>query len=149
MKDIQRPKIGIGVVIENEKGEILVGKRKGRFPYYSIPGGHLEMGETFEVAAIKEVREETGLIIHGPTVFSVTNNLESFQLTGMHYISVNLYAKSYEGQVQNLEPHKCEGWQWLSPKNIPEPHFDASAYAIECYLKETFYIIKQRKKELR
>ncbi len=143
MKEVQRPKIGIGIIIENEKGELLVGKRKGRFPYYSIPGGHLEMGETFEEAAIKEVLEETGLVIHEPTVYSVTNNLASFQLTGMHYISVNLYAKSYEGEVQNREPDKCEGWQWLSPNEIPEPHFDASAFAIECYLKENFYIPEQ------
>ena len=58
------------MVIQNEKGEILIGKRTGSHaPLYSIPGGHLEQGETFEEAAIKEVREETGLIISNPKVF--------------------------------------------------------------------------------
>ena len=47
-----RPKVGVGVIIVNDAGKILVGKRKGSFAeFYSIPGGHLEMGETFEEAA--------------------------------------------------------------------------------------------------
>lgn len=42
------PRIGIGVIILNKDGKILVGKRKGSHAqFYSIPGGHLEVGETF------------------------------------------------------------------------------------------------------
>ena len=62
---MERPKVGIGVIIENNENKILIGKRKGSHsPYFSIPGGHLEIGETFEAAAKKEVLEETGLLIH-------------------------------------------------------------------------------------
>lgn len=47
MKD--RPKIGVGVIIQNSDDKILIGKRKGSHaPLFSIPGGHLENGETFE-----------------------------------------------------------------------------------------------------
>lgn len=57
-----RPHVGIGVIIVDSTGRILVGKRKGQHaPYWSIPGGHLEPGETFEAAAIREVGEEARL----------------------------------------------------------------------------------------
>ena len=75
-----RQKVGIGVVIVNNDGKILIGKRRGSHAqYYSIPGGHLELGETFEEAAIKEIKEETDLDIIDPKVFCVTNNLRTLE----------------------------------------------------------------------
>lgn len=138
---MERPKLGIGVIIQNEKGEILVGKRKGTHaPYYSIPGGHLELGETFEEAAIKEVFEETGLQIYDPRVIGVTNNLRTFKLEGRHYVSVNMYVNKFEGQPTLKEPEKCESWEWYPIDSIPSPQFDASEFAIECFLKGQHYI---------
>lgn len=137
---MERPRIGVGVIIRNENGQILVGKRKGSHAaFYSIPGGHLEMGESFEGAAIKEVWEETGLRIKNPKVFCVTNNLETFRLEGIHFVSVNLVAESYEGIPKVMEEEKCEGWNWVDPHHLPQPHFDASANAIRCFLEQTFY----------
>ena len=144
---MERPKVGVGVIIVNAEGKILMGKRKGSHaPYFSIPGGHLEMGESFEAAAIKEVLEETGLKIHQPRVFCVSNNLETFQQEGVHFISVNLWTDKFEGTPQVMEKDKCEGWQWVDPNDLPLPHFDASQTAIDCFLKETFYISKQKSK---
>lgn len=142
---MERPKVGIGVIIENKEGFILVGKRIGSHaPYYSIPGGHLEAGESFEEAAIKEVLEETGLEIIAPKVICVTNNLDTYKAEGKHYISIALVTGEFKGTPVVLEPDKCEGWQWVDPRAIPKPHFDASAFAIECYLNGEFYIPAQQ-----
>ncbi|MBL7782106.1 MAG: NUDIX domain-containing protein [Saprospiraceae bacterium] len=141
---MERPKVGIGVIIQNEQGEILIGKRRGgHAPYYSIPGGHLELGETFEKAAIKEVFEETGLIISDPKVFCVTNNLRTYLSEGKHYISINLFTRHYEGIVTLKEPEKCEHWGWYPIQSIPLPQFDASEFAIDCFVKNRFYIADQ------
>ena len=103
----KRPKVGVGVLIKNGEGKILVGKRKGSHsPFYSIPGGHLELGESFEEAAIKEVKEETGLYIFNPKVYSVVNNLETFKTEKVHAVSINLFVDRFEGQVEVMEPHK-------------------------------------------
>ena len=135
-----RPKVGVGVLILNAKGEVLVGKRKGSHsPYYSIPGGHLELGESFEEAAIKEVLEETGMHIFSPRVYSVCNNLETYQEEGVHAVSVNLFVDKYEGHPQIMEEDKCEGWMWCNPKKLPQPHFEASTLAIKSYLEDKFY----------
>ncbi|MGL5775257.1 MAG: nucleotide triphosphate diphosphatase NUDT15, partial [Aeromonas veronii] len=134
------PRAGVGVILTNAQGQVLLGKRKGSHaPYWSIPGGHLELGESFESAAIREVAEETGLEIHGPEVVAVTNNLETRRESGLHYISVILHARA-EGVPQLLEPEKCEGWVWCDPRALPEPHFDASRQSIACWLAGRCYL---------
>lgn len=140
----KRPGVGVGIIILNERKEILIGKRIGSLsPTYSIPGGHLEAGETFEDAAKKEVFEETGLIIESPKVFCVTNNLRTYRQQNIHFVSVSLLATKFSGELTNKEPDKCESWNWYRVDQIPEPQFDASEYAIECFIKEQFYIRDQ------
>ncbi len=122
------------------EGKILIGKREGSYAlFYSIPGGHLEMGETFENGAIREIKEETDLQIEDPKVMAITNNLKTYRNEGVHYISIILITKKYSGILKNKEPKKCEGWIWVDPKKLPKPHFDASEQAVTCYLKKIFY----------
>ena len=33
--------------------------------------------------------------------------------------------------VQNLEPHKCEGWEWVQWPNVPAPVFLSLAHLLE------------------
>lgn len=135
-----RPHVGIGVILVNPDGHVLIGKREGSHaPYFSIPGGYLESGESFETAAIREVKEETGLDIVNPTVLCVVNNLETYKAEGLHVISVCLLAKDFSGNLALREPEKCSGWQWCDASNLPQPHFEASSMAISCYLEGKFY----------
>jgi 8-oxo-dGTP diphosphatase len=52
-------------VLVMRRGRVLLGRRRGSHGegYYAAPGGHIEFGESFEQAARREVREETGLEI--------------------------------------------------------------------------------------
>lgn len=137
---MERPGVGIGVIIENEEGKILVGKRKGSHaPFYSIPGGHLENGETFEEAAIKEVFEETALEIYHPKLIGISNNLETYQSEGKHYVSINFYTNNYSGVVVNKEEEKCKAWFWVDPDHLPEPHFEASLAAVRSWKSACIY----------
>ena len=135
-----KPKVGLGIIIVNEDGKILVGKRKGSHaPYYSIPGGSLDLGETFEEGAIREVKEETGLDIKNSKVIAVSNNVETFKNEGVHFISVFLFTKDFSGIPSIIESEKCEEWLWSDPKNLPTPHFEASQNGVGCYLENVFY----------
>jgi len=134
------PRVGIGVILVNGDGHILLGKRKNSHaPYWSIPGGHLEMGETFEACAIREVAEETGIAVTTTRFVAVTNNLLTYDECGKHYISVILLADPVTQQPRLCEPDKCEGWGWFSPHELPEPHFEASRHGIQCWLKGVAY----------
>jgi ADP-ribose pyrophosphatase YjhB (NUDIX family) len=139
-----QPVVGIGILLVNDKGKILVGRRKVQpAPKYSIFGGGLEMGETFEEAAIREAKEETNLDIRNPKVFAITNNIDTYKEEGKHSISVMLVSHEFSGELKLMEPDKCESWFWCDPKELPHPHYDASRIAVECYLTSKFYINDQ------
>lgn len=133
-------RVGIGVIICNQEGKVLVGKRKNTHaPFRSIPGGKLDCGETFVQAAIRECAEETNLVLHDPRVIAVTNNLETYAQEGVHHISIIILAHSFSGELCVMEPHKCEERKRVDPANLPMPHFDASRLGIQCYRESVFY----------
>lgn len=51
---------GAGVWVTNESGDVLLVRNDGE-DGWGDPGGKVEVGETFEEAAIRETREETGI----------------------------------------------------------------------------------------
>ena len=134
------PRVGVGVIILNEDGNILVLRRIGSHaPYYSIPGGALKMGETFEQGAIRELKEECGIVLKDPKVIAITNNLGTYAQEGVHFISVILLVKKFEGVPTLRETHKHSELLWVDPKHLPEPHFEASKVGVDCFLARTFY----------
>ena len=58
------PEPTVGVFIFNQAGEVLLLKSHKWPGKYVIPGGHVEVGERLEEAAVREAKEETGLDIH-------------------------------------------------------------------------------------
>lgn len=63
---VRRKAAAVGAVIVRSDGCVLL-VRRGRAPLagsWSLPGGRVEVGETFEQAVVREVREETGLRVH-------------------------------------------------------------------------------------
>jgi len=116
------PRIGIGVLIFDQE-KILLGKRISSHGEncWSPPGGHLEFGETLEECAIREVREETGLVIENPEYFALTNDM--FKLENKHYISIFMKVHYPHSVIQNLEPHKVLEWRWFDFNDLPENLF--------------------------
>ncbi len=58
-----RPLVGIGAIIVGERGVVLI--KRGEPPRagsWSLPGGAQKLGETVNAAALREIREETGLV---------------------------------------------------------------------------------------
>ncbi|OKP05607.1 nucleotide triphosphate diphosphatase NUDT15 [Xenorhabdus eapokensis] len=132
--------VGVGVIIINDKGEILLGKRTSQHaPYWSIFGGHVDPGESFEECAIREIKEEIDLTIHNPKVYGICNNLETYREEGKHTVSVCLLAQYAGGEPKLMEPDKCEQLVWCDPDHLPEPHFEASRNAIRLWQKAQFY----------
>ncbi len=66
-----RPIVGVGAVVLMDDRRVVLVKRKFEplAGQWSLPGGGLEVGESLEAGAAREVLEETGLIVHvGPVI---------------------------------------------------------------------------------
>ncbi|PIS27136.1 MAG: NUDIX hydrolase [Candidatus Marinimicrobia bacterium CG08_land_8_20_14_0_20_45_22] len=76
----ENPIPSVAILAENDRNEILLVKRnvepgKGG---WSLAGGFIEMGETPENGAIRELKEETGLNGIQPTLFDVKIHLNGY-----------------------------------------------------------------------
>ncbi len=122
MTDNKQVKVAVDVIVKRD-GKILMGKRLNAVGAgtYGVPGGHLELGEQIVPAAKRELEEETGLKANDLELISVVNTPGPD-----HYIHFLFQCVEFEGEPQNTEPDKCEGWEWFEvdrlPENIFEPH---------------------------
>lgn len=119
-----KPRVGVAVLIINSDNQLLLGKRKKSIGVdnWGTPGGHLELGESLEECAIREVFEETGLQITNPKFLAITNDY--FAINSKHYISIFMVAAFPSNQVvKNCEPDKTEAWHWFNVNNLPQGLF--------------------------
>jgi 8-oxo-dGTP diphosphatase len=116
------PRVGIGVFIF-KNGKFIMGCRKGSHGdgSWSVPGGHLEFGETIEQGAIREAIEETGLQIQNIKVVGITNDI--FKAENKHYITIWVASEWKKGKEVVNEPDKFLKLKWCTFETLPENLF--------------------------
>lgn len=118
-----KPKIGITVVVR--RGEhILLGKRMGAHAagFWATPGGHLELWESFEAAAARELSEEVGGIKTTPPRYLTTNNL-MLRDCGKHYVDIVMVCDWVSGDPFPKELDRCVEWLWFPWRYLPPTLF--------------------------
>jgi ADP-ribose pyrophosphatase YjhB (NUDIX family) len=97
---------------------------------YSVIAGHIDGKEHVYDAMIREAKEEAGITI-------VIENLETIQV--MHRKSIEeridyfFLCNKWEGEIKNMEPHKCDELSWYSLENLPQNIIGYINAAIENY----------------
>lgn len=126
--DSARPVVGVQAVVMRDRA-VLLQQRAGAFGAgtWGLPGGHLEFGESFEAAAAREVREETGLKVHGLRPFTSVNT--AYKQT--HYVQIGLWAAGFSGTPVIMEPQKCTGLAFFPLDALPKPLFAPSEPLLE------------------
>lgn len=117
------PKVGVGVFVW-KNGKFLMGKRRGSHGHdtWSIPGGHLEFGESWEDCAAREVLEETGMIVKNVQFLAATNDI--FPDHNKHYTTIWVECVWKAGEPTINEPDKWIDHEWRTFKTLPTPLFE-------------------------
>jgi ADP-ribose pyrophosphatase YjhB (NUDIX family) len=138
--------IGFGVMILKDN-KILLGQRHidpakadslmNGEGTWTMPGGKLDFGESFEDGAKREVLEETGLniSIEDLEVISLTNDI----VPNAHFVTIGLICKNFEGEPKVMEPDEITKWEWFSIDELPSPLFKPSEKILENYKSNKFY----------
>ncbi len=88
-------------MVYDNQGNILVQDRLDPdWPGVVFPGGHVEPGESFTKAVIREVREETGLTIEKPQLCGMKQFPEK---DGTRYIVMLYKANRFSGELQSSD----------------------------------------------
>lgn len=111
--------VGTGAVIVNEEGRVLLVLRK-KDPErhkWSIPGGKVDPFETLERTLVREVEEETGLIVEVERLLCTDETIRSGQ--DLHLLSLIYKVRYGGGEPRNLEPHKHADVRWFALDALP------------------------------
>ncbi len=108
----------VHVLVFSRSGQLLLQKRsmkKDCFPgaWDSSAAGHLDCGETYDACAVRELREELGLVL--PCPLERLFKIEACSETGQEFVWV--YRCQHEGPFQ-LHPEEIERADWFEPEAI-------------------------------
>ena len=104
---------------------------------YSVVAGHLDGNETFIQAMVREAKEEANIIIK-PEDLDVVHVMHR-KVPEEERIDFFIIAKKWDGNPQNMEPHKCDDIRWFDIDKLPENIIPYVKQAIGCFKNKIFY----------
>lgn len=104
---------------------------------WTMPGGKMHFGESFEETCARETLEETWIIIdkNKIKIISITNDIVS----DAHFVTIWFLCEDFEGEAQVMEPDEITKWEWFDLDNLPTPLFFPSEKVIKNYLDGVIY----------
>ncbi|MES2203282.1 MAG: NUDIX hydrolase [Patescibacteria group bacterium] len=115
-------RVSVIALVHDGKGNYLLGKRsqncrdeQGKWDPGA--GGGLKFGETVEDGIRREVKEETGADVKEMEFLGYRDVFRTIDGKPTHWLAMGFRVLVDRGQVQIMEPHKCDEQKWVT---IPE-----------------------------
>jgi 8-oxo-dGTP diphosphatase len=115
-----RPLLGVGAVVFRGDKVLLI--ERGQEPlrgWWTLPGGLVEAGERLESAVIREVLEETGLMVQPRAIVTVFERImpDLEGRTRFHYVIVDFLCEWTGGSVEAASDVAAAAWVHLDEMN--------------------------------
>lgn len=123
------PRVAVGAVVLHENKILLV--LRGQAPsegVWAIPGGGVELGETLQAAAEREILEETGLHIRAGDIvytFDVIQQDEAGRIM-YHYIIIDMLAEWLDPSQSAAPADDVRAAGWFTWPELQDPALPVS-----------------------
>ena len=124
------PKVAIGAVVGNEAGEILLVQRadSGMWLY---PTGWADVGYSPAEVAVKEVLEETGMLVEPIRLIAVLDGLR-LGFTRIPLYSLVFHCRLLGGELA-AHPLECRSVGWFAEDDLPSPLAGAGRWRVPAF----------------
>lgn len=113
---------GAGILVFNEKNEVLMQLRTD-YNAWGFPGGSMELGESFEETAKRELEEETGLIIDSLKLIEVLSGKDTFREypngDQLYDITAIYEVRKYHGNLR-INDDESKELKWFDINELPD-----------------------------
>ncbi len=113
---------GVGIIVFNEKKEVLMQLRTD-YNKWGFPGGSMELGESFEETAQRELKEETNLDMISSKITRVLSGKETYRKypngDELYDITAIIVVKKYSGSLK-INDNESKKLQWFGIDKLPD-----------------------------
>lgn len=112
MSKIEKVEFTNMCMIYDEDRVVVIDRQKKDWPGITFPGGHVELGESFTDAVIREIKEETGLNIYTPKLCGIKDWTEN----DSRYVVLFYKTNKFSGNITSSKEGNV--W-WENIENLP------------------------------
>jgi nucleoside triphosphatase len=135
-KQKRYPEPTVGGLILNDKKQIFLAKSHKWKNRWTVPGGHIELGEKVEEALKREIEEETGLEIEPVRFLLLQEAIYSEEFyKPKHFIFLDYLCEAKTTDVK-VDKDEMQDFVWIEPRKALEMNIDSfTKRALKKYLE--------------
>jgi mutator protein MutT len=120
------PEPTVGALIRNDEGKVLLCESHKWPGLYTVPGGHVELGETCEQALVREIKEEVGLDVVVLELLSIQQVIypKEFWVAKSHFIFFDYLCSATGNQTVRVDTDEIQATIWQDPERALDLNID-------------------------